>query len=68
MGALRDRAADVPAVMHKRIVERVQQLAAQVALDPARVAQEAAFLAAGARLPAVPGSGVTAGSTVIVLG
>jgi uncharacterized protein (TIGR00255 family) len=43
--AVRDRAETVPAVMQRRIVERVQQLVTQIALDPARVAQEAAFLA-----------------------
>jgi uncharacterized protein (TIGR00255 family) len=38
-------AASVPSSLARRITERVEQLAAQVALDPARVAQEAAFLA-----------------------
>jgi uncharacterized protein (TIGR00255 family) len=45
VAAVRDRAAAVPAAAQKRIAERVQQLVTQIALDPARVAQEAAFLA-----------------------
>jgi uncharacterized protein (TIGR00255 family) len=45
VAAVRERAAGVPAAAQKRIVERVQQLLAQIELDPARVAQEAAFLA-----------------------
>jgi uncharacterized protein (TIGR00255 family) len=45
VAAIRERAATVPEAVQKRIVERVGQLVTQVALDPARVAQEAAFLA-----------------------
>jgi uncharacterized protein (TIGR00255 family) len=45
VAAIRERATTVPAAMQKRIVERVQQLVTQIALDPTRVAQEAAFLA-----------------------
>jgi uncharacterized protein (TIGR00255 family) len=45
VAAIRERAATVPEAVQKRIVDRVQQLVTQVALDPARVAQEAAFLA-----------------------
>jgi len=42
---VRTLAAAVPDALHKKIVERVQQLVTQVTLDPARIAQEAAFLA-----------------------
>jgi len=45
VATIRALAAAIPDAVHKRIVERVQQLAPQIALDPARVAQEAAFLA-----------------------
>lgn len=45
VAAVGARAASVPAAAQKRIVERVQQLIAQIDLDPSRVAQEAAFLA-----------------------
>jgi len=45
VAAIREKAAAVPAAVHKRILERVAPLAAQVPLDPARLAQEAAFLA-----------------------
>ena len=45
VASIRERAALTPAAMQKRILDRVAQLAAQVPLDPARVAQEAAFLA-----------------------
>jgi uncharacterized protein (TIGR00255 family) len=45
VAAIRERAAAVPAAAQKRIAERVQQLVTQIVLDPARVAQEAAFLA-----------------------
>jgi len=43
--AIREIAAAVPAALQNKIAERVQQLVAQVTLDPARIAQEAAFLA-----------------------
>ncbi|HEX4823327.1 MAG TPA: YicC/YloC family endoribonuclease [Candidatus Polarisedimenticolaceae bacterium] len=45
VGAVRAKAEVFPAAVHKRILERVAPLVAQVPLDPARVAQEAAFLA-----------------------
>ena len=45
VASIRERVALTPAAMQKRILDRVAQLAAQVPLDPARVAQEAAFLA-----------------------
>ena len=45
VAAIRARAALVPELLQKKIVERVQQLVTQIALDPARLAQEAAFLA-----------------------
>jgi uncharacterized protein (TIGR00255 family) len=45
VATIRQAAAAVPDALHKKIAERVQQLVTQVALDPARVAQEAAFLA-----------------------
>lgn len=45
VAAIRARAALVPELLQKKIVERVQQLVTQVTLDPARIAQEAAFLA-----------------------
>jgi uncharacterized protein (TIGR00255 family) len=35
----------VPEALQKKIAERVQQLVVSVTLDPARIAQEAAFLA-----------------------
>jgi uncharacterized protein (TIGR00255 family) len=38
-------AASIPAALQKKIAERVQLLVTQVALDPARIAQEAAHLA-----------------------
>jgi len=43
--AIRDAASEIPAAMQKKLVERVGQLVAPIALDPGRVAQEAAFLA-----------------------
>jgi len=43
--AIRELAAAVPHALQTKIVERVQQLLTQVTLDPARIAQEAAFLA-----------------------
>ena len=45
VGTIRDLAAMVPAALQKKIAERVQLLVTGVALDPARIAQEAAFLA-----------------------
>ena len=42
---IREAAAVVPDALQKKIAERVQQLVTQVTLDPARIAQEAAFLA-----------------------
>jgi uncharacterized protein (TIGR00255 family) len=42
---IRTLAAAVPHALQAKIAERVQQLVAQVTLDPARIAQEAAFLA-----------------------
>lgn len=43
--SIRERAGTIPDAMHRRILERVRQLADQVTLDPSRLAQEAAFLA-----------------------
>lgn len=40
-----ERARGVPEAQRKKLLERLEQLAAGVALDPARVAQEVAFLA-----------------------
>jgi uncharacterized protein (TIGR00255 family) len=45
VATIRELAAAVPYAVQKKLVERVQQLVSQVALDPARIAQEAAFLA-----------------------
>ena len=45
VATIRALAATVPNTLHKKIAERVQQLVTQVTLDPARLAQEAAFLA-----------------------
>jgi len=45
VGTIRELATDIPAVLQEKIAERVQLLVAQFALDPARIAQEAAFLA-----------------------
>jgi uncharacterized protein (TIGR00255 family) len=45
VATIRELAAAVPAALQKKIAERVQQLVTQVTLDPARIAQEAAFLA-----------------------
>lgn len=45
VATIRELATAIPAALQKRIAERVQLLVAQLALDPARVAQEAAFLA-----------------------
>jgi uncharacterized protein (TIGR00255 family) len=43
--AIRTLAHGVPEALQKKIAERVQQLVVSVTLDPARIAQEAAFLA-----------------------
>lgn len=43
--AIRELASAVPPAIQKRIAERVQLLTAQLALDPGRIAQEAALLA-----------------------
>ena len=45
LAAIRDLAAAVPHALQKKLAERVSQLVTQVTLDPARIAQEAAFLA-----------------------
>jgi uncharacterized protein (TIGR00255 family) len=45
LGELEARAAGLPARSRERLVERLRALAADVTLDPARVAQEAALLA-----------------------
>jgi len=45
VATVRTLAAAIPDTLQKKIVERVQQLLTQVTLDPARIAQEAAFLA-----------------------
>ena len=42
---IREVAAATPDALQKKLAERVQQLVTQVTLDPARIAQEAAFLA-----------------------
>jgi uncharacterized protein (TIGR00255 family) len=42
---IREAAAALPGALQKKLAERVQQLVTQVTLDPARIAQEAAFLA-----------------------
>jgi uncharacterized protein (TIGR00255 family) len=42
---IRAAAAGLPDALQKKLAERVQQLVTQVTLDPARIAQEAAFLA-----------------------
>ncbi len=42
---IREAAVALPGALQKKLVERVQQLMTQVTLDPARIAQEAAFLA-----------------------
>jgi uncharacterized protein (TIGR00255 family) len=43
--AIRSAAAALPQALQQKIAERVQQLVTQVTLDPARIVQEAAFLA-----------------------
>lgn len=43
--SIRGLAAALPQALQQKIAERVQQLVTQVTLDPARIAQEAAFLA-----------------------
>lgn len=45
VATVRSAAAGVPEALQKKLAERVQQLVTQVTLDPARIAQEAAFLA-----------------------
>jgi uncharacterized protein (TIGR00255 family) len=45
VATIRELAAAVPQAVQKKLAERVQQLVTQVTLDPARIAQEAAFLA-----------------------
>jgi uncharacterized protein (TIGR00255 family) len=45
VGTIRDRAATVPDAIRAKLIDRVSALAGQVPLDPARVAQEVAFLA-----------------------
>jgi uncharacterized protein (TIGR00255 family) len=42
---MRGRAAELPSTARERLVERLKSLAADVELDPARIAQEAAILA-----------------------
>jgi uncharacterized protein (TIGR00255 family) len=45
VGDLRRLAGDVPALLQRRLAERLRALAAEVPLEPTRLAQEAAFLA-----------------------
>jgi uncharacterized protein (TIGR00255 family) len=45
VGSIGEVAAGIPSALQKKIADRVQQLVTQVTLDPARIAQEAAFLA-----------------------
>jgi len=45
VGQVRERAVDEPAKLRERLMERIATLAAGIAVDPGRVAQEAAFLA-----------------------
>jgi len=45
VAVIRELAAGVPHTLQQKLAERVQQLVTQVTLDPARIAQEAAFLA-----------------------
>jgi uncharacterized protein (TIGR00255 family) len=45
LAEVRARAAVVPELVRRKIIERVEQLAAGVAIDPTRLAQEVAFLA-----------------------
>jgi len=45
VGEVRARAAAVPELLEKKLVERVAQLTTGIAIDPGRLAQEAAFLA-----------------------
>jgi uncharacterized protein (TIGR00255 family) len=42
---IRDRAATIPDAIRAKLIDRVSALAGQVPLDPARIAQEVAFLA-----------------------
>jgi uncharacterized protein (TIGR00255 family) len=44
-GAMTERAATVPATVRERLIARLDNLGADLQLDPARVAQEAALLA-----------------------
>jgi len=45
VGEIRALAAELPAAVQRKLLERVETLAASLSLDPARLAQEAAFLA-----------------------
>ncbi len=45
VGAIRVLAAALPEALHRKLSERLAQLLAQAAVDPGRLAQEAAFLA-----------------------
>jgi uncharacterized protein (TIGR00255 family) len=45
VAVIREAASGVPQALQQKIAERVQLLVTQVTLDPARIAQEAAFLA-----------------------
>lgn len=45
VAAIRELAVVVPVTQQRKLIERLHQLAAQVPFDPARLAQEAAFLA-----------------------
>lgn len=45
VGAIRERAAHIPEALRTRTHERVQALLSQIPVDPARLAQEVAFLA-----------------------
>lgn len=45
VAAIRQVAESLPSTLHERLVERLRALAQQVEIDPARAAQEAAFLA-----------------------
>jgi uncharacterized protein (TIGR00255 family) len=45
VGEVRRLAADLPQGVHRKLVERLDVLLKSVPVDPARVAQEAAFLA-----------------------
>lgn len=43
--AIRDRAGELPLLLHRKLLERVRTLTPGIDLDPDRVAQEVAFLA-----------------------